>query len=59
MTLTYDGLHNDQTDDDLHNDQHTLIFNFKDMGTFRVGIKVEIKIIQYVCIPYITLTIIG
>ena len=33
--------------DDLHNDL-ILIFNFIDMGTFRVGIKVKFKIIQYV-----------
>ena len=32
---------------DLHND-NILIFKFIDMGTFRVGIKVEFKIIQYV-----------
>ena len=32
---------------DLHND-HILIFKFIDMGTFRDGIKVEFKIIQYV-----------
>ena len=32
---------------DLHND-HILRFKFIDMGTFRVGIKIEFKIIHYV-----------
>ena len=48
--------HNDQTDGDLHNDQtdgdlhnaHTLIFKFT-YPNFGIEIKVEIKIIQYVC----------
>ena len=37
----------------LHND-HILIFKFTDMGTFQVGIKVKFKVIQYVCMHYIT-----
>ena len=49
------GLHNDQTDADPHNDQtdgdlhndHTLIFKFT---YWNIRIKVEIKMIQYVCI---------
>ena len=34
--------------------KHTLIFKFTDGNIFGVVIKVKIKIIQYVCIHYIT-----
>ena len=48
MTLTCGGLHNDQTEYNLHNDQILLLILNLYMETFRAGIKVEFKIIQYV-----------
>ena len=63
ITLTaVSYLHNDQTDGNLHSDQTDadlqmvicimIILQYLNlhMGTFRVEIKVKIKMIQYVCI---------
>ena len=50
---TYGGLHNNQTDDGQYNDQ--TYFDIKIYIWEHLEIKVGIKIVQYVCICYITL----